>query len=115
MDGMWGGVGAHGIGLLPARQGRCRLPPDEAGAAPLQTAGGRDPLGQGAREPSLEEARAAPRRVRRQWLARYNSRVNGSKKPKGAATLSAAPHWITPGKNYLQGEANLGRHRVNAT
>jgi hypothetical protein len=29
------------------------------------------------------------------------------KKPKGAATLSAAPHWITPGKNYLQGETNL--------
>ena len=31
------------------------------------------------------------------------------KKPKGAATLSAAPHWITPGKNYLQGKGNLER------
>jgi hypothetical protein len=30
---------------------------------------------------------------------------------KGAATLSAAPHWITPGKNYLQGEATLGSAR----
>jgi hypothetical protein len=27
---------------------------------------------------------------------------------KGAATLSAAPPWITPGKNDLQGEATLG-------
>ncbi len=28
-------------------------------------------------------------------------------KTKGAATLSTAPHWITPGKNYLQGGQTL--------
>ena len=30
---------------------------------------------------------------------------------KGAVTLSTAPHWITPGKNYLQGEDRLGPMR----
>jgi hypothetical protein len=34
-------------------------------------------------------------------------RMLSQKKPKGAATLSAAPHWITPGKNYLQGDLTL--------